>query len=307
MNSDNRLTLLLYHGVTSGKSFGIENASKKHLDVQSFEDQMRILKKKYACLSIDEIYEIYKDGSTFPKNAVAVTFDDGFRNNYTTAAPVLEKYEIPAVFYLCSGVINTNLMFWVDVIEDTINFTQSKRITVRLEKDMTFDLSIPQTKLQALEQIKGYCKNVTVDEKNRVVQQLIQLTGVEPSVEHSKNYEKLYWKEVQELDRHPLFTIGAHSLYHDNLTKIMERKRQQTDIRLSLELLEYHLGHPIHHFSYPEGQSIHYDDDIISYLKTLSVKICPSAIEGVNDITTDLFHLHRIMVGFQGKPFPFPA
>lgn len=307
MNSDNRLTLLLYHGVTSEKSIGIENVSKKHLDVQSFEDQMRILKKRYACLSMDEVYDVYTGRTTFPKNAVAVTFDDGFRNNYTTAAPILEKYEIPAVFYLCSGVINTNLMFWVDAIEDTINFTQSKRITVGLDKDMTFDLSTLRTKLQALEQIKGHCKNVTVDEKNRIVQQLIQSTHIEPSVEHSKNYEKLSWKEVQELDRHPLFTIGAHSLYHDILAKIVGRKRQQADIRLSLELLEYHLGHPIHHFSYPEGQSTHYDDDIISYLKTLSVKICPSAIEGVNDGATDLFHLRRIMVGFQGKPFPFSA
>jgi peptidoglycan/xylan/chitin deacetylase (PgdA/CDA1 family) len=72
------------------------------------------------------------NGREFPPRAVVVTFDDGFRNNYSVAAPILDDLGVPATFYVCAGMINTDLMFWVDVIEDCINLTEKRLLTLQL-------------------------------------------------------------------------------------------------------------------------------------------------------------------------------
>ena len=59
MDEKFKLKILLYHGVTSVKSKGIENISKKHLDIQIFEKQMRYLNKYCSVLSIDEVVNLY--------------------------------------------------------------------------------------------------------------------------------------------------------------------------------------------------------------------------------------------------------
>ena len=72
--------ILLYHGVTSSKSFGIENYSKKHINIKLFEKQMKFLKKNRTVVPLRKIRQI--------KNSVAITFDDTFKNVYTNALPV---------------------------------------------------------------------------------------------------------------------------------------------------------------------------------------------------------------------------
>ena len=105
------LTILLYHGVTQEKPIGISNYSGKHIDFNIFEKQMNYLKNNFSLLSMDEVICIKKNKKEFPSKSVAVTFDDGFKNNYTLAMPLLEKYQIPTTFYVCAGMINTKSMF----------------------------------------------------------------------------------------------------------------------------------------------------------------------------------------------------
>ena len=60
----------------------------------------------------------------------------------------------------------------------------------------------------------------------------------------------------------------------------------------------------VKHFSYPEGQEHHFNSEVIAVLKKENIICSPSAIYGYNDFSEDLFHLKRIMVGFDGAVFP---
>ncbi|MCP1663264.1 peptidoglycan/xylan/chitin deacetylase (PgdA/CDA1 family) [Methanocalculus sp. AMF5] len=265
---------------------------------------MKFISESCNVISMDEAYRIYHSGLDYPVNAVAVTFDDGFKNNYTVAAPILKEYNIPAAFYVCSGVINTTMMFWVDMLEDAINLSEKEKITIFLDKEIIFNISDNFNKFLSYTYIKDYCKKVKKNKKDKIVQSVIKETGVEPSVDHATNYLKLSWDELMKMDRDPLFTIGGHSMYHDILTRFDSDDKTFMDLDLSIRLLEYNLGHKIFHYSYPEGQNDHYNMKVITKLKELSIRVCPSAIDGINDISVDLFNLKRIMVGFNKKPFP---
>ena len=67
-------------------------------------------------LALDRFIEL-ASRSALPKNAVALTFDDGYFDNLEFAAPVLKKYDIPATIYVASGQVGNPNEFWWDELE----------------------------------------------------------------------------------------------------------------------------------------------------------------------------------------------
>ena len=112
------------------------------------------------------------------------------------------------------------------------------------------------------------------------------------------------WQQVKKLASNDLFEIGGHSLNHDILTRLSVSEMKK-NIKQSITLLEKKLNKKIKHYSYPEGQSTDYNDNIKKYLRSLGIKICPTAINGVAKLDDDDFEIKRIMVGINGKKFPF--
>ncbi len=302
--SQTELTVLLYHGVSKSNPKGIENYNHKHISEKVFIEHLRFLKKNCNVISLDEVVDIHHNKKSYPKNSVAITFDDGFANNHEVAAPALIDFNLPATFYVSSGVINTNLMFWVDVLEDCINRTQAREITVSLEKKQhKFDLSNHSNRLIALDSIKAVCKRSPVEGKNTIIDEVQKKCRVIAEIGDTDNYQKMNWKQVCELDSNSLFIVGGHSLYHDILG-LQNPQRSSLDISASIDLLTYHLGRKQTHYSYPEGQANHYNDTHIALLKQKGIICSPSAIMGLNTPKEDLFHLRRVMVGFYGLPLP---
>ena len=302
---NSHLTILLYHGVSNSKSIGIENFSGKHIDANEFQRQMLFIKENCNILSLDTIVEIKNNNEEWPSNSVAVTFDDGFKNNHTTAAPILKKLNIPATFYVCSGMIETNKMFWVEKIEDCINLSENKEIKIFLEEQTLFELNTRNKKINAVRRIKEFCKRVDVSTKEEVLSSLENQTGIKPKSSSTENYQMMNWNELKSLNNDALFTIGGHTLYHDIMSAHVDEEKMFKDIELSIGLLEFNLNEKITHFSYPEGQENHYNQKVIDKLKDSGVVCSPSAIHGLNNHNNDLFNLYRIMPGFMGTPFPY--
>ena len=112
------------------------------------------------------------------------------------------------------------------------------------------------------------------------------------------------WDQVKKISMNKLFEIGGHSFKHDILTRLPISKMKK-DIKQSINLLEKKLNKKIVHYSYPEGQSTDYNENIKKYLKSLGIKICPTAINGIAKLGDDSFEIKRIMVGINEQKFPF--
>ncbi len=101
----NGITILLYHSV--GKvdprdSLGIRT------DEGKFFDQMRSLKEGgYSVLALRDAVSLIIEDGEIPKKAVAITFDDGYKDNILTAAPVLERFGFFATFFMTTSYIGT--------------------------------------------------------------------------------------------------------------------------------------------------------------------------------------------------------
>lgn len=75
--------------------------------VVDFENQMQYLSKVYSPISLERMAQHIRNGTSLPSKAIVITFDDGYRDNYENAYPILKKYQIPATFFLTTGFVGT--------------------------------------------------------------------------------------------------------------------------------------------------------------------------------------------------------
>ena len=304
--SKKNFTILLYHGVTNYKPIGVENFSRKHIFSCDFENQMIYLKKNYKLISMDELVSLYKNSYLIDKdvNYAAVTFDDGFKNNFSTAAPILNKYKIPTMFYITTGLIGTKNLFWVDKIENYVNKANVNSFKLKLNLNyINFSIENSKQKIKTIKKIKSYCKLISRKDKDRIINELKKVTKYRHSKKIIKNYEILNWNEIRLMSKNKLFSFGAHTVDHEILS-YLSKSEMISQIKKSVSTLSNKLNLNVKHFSYPEGQKIHYNQAAIKFLKKIGIVCSPSAVKGINSQNDDLFHLKRIMVGFDGQKFP---
>ena len=83
-----------------------------YVSPETFDLHLRELKQRFELVHLDEWLQRAKAGSTLPRLGCAITFDDGWRDNYEFALPVLVKHGAPATIFLVSSYIGTTYLFW---------------------------------------------------------------------------------------------------------------------------------------------------------------------------------------------------
>lgn len=118
MYSD-KVAILFYHGVTPYPKNEPNNSDGKHVELKKFEKQMRYISRKYNLVSLQVVVELLKGERRIPRNAVAVTFDDGYYNNLQFAYPIIKKYEIPITIFVTVNYVeksdNHNFLGWSEI------------------------------------------------------------------------------------------------------------------------------------------------------------------------------------------------
>lgn len=106
--------VLMYHAIDHN-----DKATKLSVSPESFERQMEFLhKNKYNVLTLDGLAAYIKNKRDIPFKTVAITFDDGFYNNYQFAYPVLKKYNIPAtIFIIVAKIGQPGYLGWKEIKE----------------------------------------------------------------------------------------------------------------------------------------------------------------------------------------------
>ena len=297
--------ILLYHGVTRSKPRGIENYSGKHIRAEIFEKQMEYLSHHTSVMSLRELTRRIEEKTLLPRSA-AVTFDDAFKNVHDAALPILKKYQIPATFFISTGYVGTQRLVWADRLEYLINHARSEAVELKPDdQKIHLPLTTKDQKIDAVTRIKAWLKSVGPKARYAFLDELAQSTHAPAYQGGIPDYENLDWNDVKNLDAPPHYEIGGHTVNHEILS-YLDPEPLKFEIKQCLRDLQNAAGHPIDLFSYPEGQSPHFNNHVIETLKAYGVKICPTAISGVNEEGQDPFHLRRIMVGFMGEKFPFP-
>ena len=224
---------------------------------------LKLKKKNYKFISLDELEVTIKSGS---KEKFAIfTFDDGYKDNYTTAYPIFKKYNIPFTIYITNDFLNKKAVLWWYIIEDIIKNNEIV-VTSKMEK---FSCRTKKEK-----------ENTFVILRNNIF-----TFGGKDLAKKIKNYLPNYkfsfsekcdelcmdWEELKVLANDPLVTIGAHTVSHPamNTLTLEEMEKEVLDGKKELE---EKLKISIDHFAYPYGTTRQVNEREFNFLKNNDFK-----------------------------------
>ena len=291
----NHFVIFLFHGVIEKNLYEIRNYNKKHILKKNFINILKLLKKNGNVLNLNEIKYNINHNIPLPKNTYAITFDDGFENNYSVAAPILDDLNLCSTFYFSTDFIESNTMSWIDKIEYCVELKKKGEVYIPwLKNKIIFDTL--KSKIILLNNIRYFVKNNFKFNIKNFVNHFFDECKIK-LIHHSISNldKKINWKQTEILKNNPLFNVGGHSHEHLSLGSLND-KQLSAQIQKSFSLFKKRINLNLEHYSYPEGRKIDYNKLVISKLKFRGIKLCPSAIEGKNNFNTDLFNLKRVLI-----------
>ncbi len=271
----------MYHRIAEPESDAWDITVTK----KNFEQQLQVLNKTGRVISVNELVEdvICK---TVKKNSIAITFDDGYADNYYTAKPLLEKYELPATFFIASANTGKNNEFWWDELEHLFLFTEhlpslflftinGKQINFNLNKEEKLNRDIiqkhklwkacdetpPTIRCQLFYKVWEELKPLPAEEQQQEMQ-LIR-TWADSSTSTRADYVSMSAEQLKELKENELFEIGAHTTNHAALA-FHPKDFQKNELSKNMSFLKEITGKEVTLFTYPYGNYNHETLNVVS-------------------------------------------
>lgn len=293
--SKDKLSIFLFHGVIEKQIDLVRNYTKKHIEKNLFASCIKLLSRKGMALSMDQVLYHIENETPFPNNSFALTFDDGFENNMSVAAPILTNYKVPATIYVTTNFIDKNYMSWIDRIESAVqNIASFKHKFYWMEKEVS--LHNNQSKIEFLKKVREFVKNTPACNPNEFADELCYTLEKQVIIQSTNQLDlKMTWDQVRAMHESEFFTIGGHSHTHVILS-FLDKKKLDYELDTSIDLLYKMAGISTTHYSYPEGLAHCYNSKVITGLKKRGIKCCPTAVHGTNNLYTNSFELKRILV-----------
>ena len=240
-----RAVVLMYHSVVEDPA-ETANTIRISQSRASFEMQMSVLARRFHPVSMEQITEFAAAGGRLPRWPVAVTFDDGFADNYDVALPILGRYRIPATFYIMADAVETGTPPWYCRLNFAFGST-SEREWRHLENGRSFELGSADGKKAALSLAWDLGAARSGAAQEQLVRQIEESLQVAPL--DARSGLMMNWEQVRALKKAG-HIIGGHTLSHPNLAHVTEEEAR-SEIRGCKERIEEKLGEAIEHFSYP--------------------------------------------------------
>jgi peptidoglycan/xylan/chitin deacetylase (PgdA/CDA1 family) len=247
--------LVVFHGVDIK---GAVDLNSRFVSREYLERFIKYIASNFNVISVADFYAEKFEKDTFN---LALTFDDGYLNNFKYVIPLLEAYHLPASFYITTIHTQKNFL-WPDFLDLVTNATKRKTIEFEGKTYQKKRKSEFEHKGQTL---KSRCKELPYSQ----ISELYRLFA-EDWKQLQGTYSEDYWKlmtieQIRQIAAHPLFSIGCHGHTHANLVAINFRDAQH-EIRQSKSWLEKICGREIEEFAFPFG---YYNMGLVEYCESL--------------------------------------
>lgn len=284
----NALAILQYHAVIRQP---LQFPDWCFLDERTFRNQIAYVKRQFRVVTLREAVELLTSGA-ITEPTLAITFDDGYQNNYDIAFPILHEYECPATIFLSTRYINGSETPWFCRLNIALERTRQQSL---LWNGVSFDFSTPIKRSRASGALHKLLKKHHPSEIDDLVTDICRRLAADDcrSTQPGSPYSMLSIESVRAMLNSGLVAFGAHTHNHALLGMLSPRE-QQEEILGSLRLVEKFTGQPCWAFSYPNGS---HDQITVGLLKSAGVTCAVSSVQGANTSATPLLELRRYSVG----------
>jgi len=240
--------ILMYHSVAPAELAPYIEPPNR-ISPQMFERQMAYLRRHRNVVPLSQLLATIAAGETPPARTVCLTFDDGYLDNLTVAAPILQRYELPATLYLATGYVTRSQAQWADELYCLVR--QRTRDVLAIERlGLAVDWSVPGQAAAARRLLHARLLEANRAQRDELLDELrrqLQPAGTVPRL-------TLNWDECREMARrYPLFDLGGHTRDHLDL-RTHRGESALSEITGCMEDLRRELHIEPRSFSFPYGR-----------------------------------------------------
>ncbi|HWQ33503.1 MAG TPA: polysaccharide deacetylase family protein [Blastocatellia bacterium] len=284
-----RVMILCYHRVVPDIVAAEREAIYGLLvSTESFRRHLEVVREQYEVLTLDEAVSVIRGEKQTARPAAVITFDDGYRDNYDHALPVLREMGLPATIFVSTGLIGSG----VPLHHDRICWQITRAFQLGYELRRAFEgvglrairvdeLCRKRDPLAVIEQIV----HLPFAVRERLLEKLEAALGAD----YPPGFELLDWKMIAEMEQAGV-SFGSHSDQHPVLT-LEDPHTIERELRRSKRTLEDRLGHPASQFAYPNGS---YNEAIKGLVARLGFSVAVTTERRLAQQGDDLHALARV-------------
>jgi len=278
----NAFRILIYHRVNDFKDpFTIDS-----VEATDFEKQMCYVSRNYHVFLLEDIYNIIRKGKPLPQPCIAITFDDGYEDNYTYAYKVLRKYNLPATIFITVNGVETQTPLWFDRILTAFKLTDKKAIACPLTGDV-FDIENDTKKLHIAHVMLEKLKKADNFQKNGLLKDILGELGVSSNNESYDGGKLLTWSQIKEMSFNKI-SFGSHTMTHPILATL-PISDIDWELANSRKEIEKHTESEVCFFAYPNGKPSDYNEHVIQSVRKAGYAAAVTTVPEINDSATNCY------------------
>jgi len=289
------LLLLMYHRILPANDpRGQLEEPGMMVTPETFKMHMNIIKTMFETIHLSDWLEKKNKGEMLPAKSCAITFDDGWADNYEFAFPVLQQLNIPATIFLVADMVGKKQRFWPERLAKILTAIANNHATQWSHASLdwlkhcagsyTFS-HLPPTSEQISEIIAGV-KLLSDDDIHQRLDTIEKQLDIKLSIDQPS---LLSWQQIKTMTGSGLIEAGSHTCHHIRLTEEKPANILQDEIIKSKQLIENKTGTNVSTFCFPNGD---YSDAALSLVKQ-HYSGSVTTQHGWNTVSSDNFLLHR--------------
>jgi peptidoglycan/xylan/chitin deacetylase (PgdA/CDA1 family) len=285
--------ILMYHRV-------VKNAETTQTFIQpgmyvhcnTFQQHLQYLRRRFSVIGLSELAERLESGKRVG-GCCAITFDDGWLDNYTNAFPVLQKLGMPATIFLATDYIGSHRLFWPETVSYYLRHPDFYARASKHPALMRLVLATAEQKGRRKKSATAFVddaiaqlKKLAPSTRQGVIHLLQSMLGPVPTDERLL----LDWEQVRKMHSSGIVDFGSHTAGHVILSQVpLDHARDE--ILKSRIAIENQIGTRPSFFAYPNGN---YTRALVSELKSQRFVGAVTTRRGWVEAGTPMHEMSRI-------------
>lgn len=286
------LVILMYHRVLPvGHLDRDVEQPGMYVSPETLAMHIEILQRHFSLVHLDDWVDAVRRGERVEGRACAITFDDGWRDNYEFAFPVLQRARAPATIFLVSDMIGSSYSFWSNRLARVLSEPLTNELRMQMPDWLraAIESTTPQRQIALGLRRDEIDRVITLCKEGRTDADMLAALDSLPS-STGAGRDLMNWDEIRQMARSGLIRFGSHTRRHTRLLPHVPTATMADEIEGSSQVLSAALNAPTTSFCYPNGDFCSAAVDIVRRCYRSAV----TTRTGWNTAASDLFLLARM-------------